>query len=613
MKYLVLAALAALTTLLAATRPAAQAPTMPVEEVRPGMIGVGRTVFHGSTIEEFTVHILGVLKNVVGPRRDLILARLEGGPLASTGVIAGMSGSPVYVDGRMIGAVSYSIGQFSKEPIAGITPIAEMTEATALAPTAPGTRPVAMSWPPSAADLITIWARDLGRTGPFAGEPSQTLMTGSALSPQVATQLRPIAVPMVASGFEPGVLAPLAAAFAERGLVPVSASAAGAQPPTRPASPGTTLRPGDAMGVALMTGDFMLGATGTVTHVDGDRVYGFGHPMYNLGPTEFPLTKADVQVILPSLLASSKLASFGDIVGTVQQDRATAVAGRLGGGPRLIPMSITLNSDRTPSRSFNVQVVKDVTFTPLLTYLAVANVLISYERAAGPASYTVRGTATIREHGEIAFEDIFTGDQPAGAASAYVAGPMTFLLKNASEPVDVERLTLTIDAVEQSRTARIERVWLDTDRPRPGREAVVQVLLRTNRGEALIKRVPVEIPVNATGPLQLLVADATRFAAEDRRQTRGAEVQPVAQMIRTFNRARRNNRLYVRLSATDEGAIVNGEPLSALPPSVLAVLEADRHSGTYSPLRTAVRGEWEVPVELAISGSRQLTITLDQP
>jgi hypothetical protein len=367
------------------------------------------------------------------------------------------------------------------------------------------------------------------------------------------------------------------------------------------------------MGVALMTGDFMLGATGTVTHVDGDRVYGFGHPMYNLGPTEFPLTQANVQVILPSLLSSSKLASFGEIVGTVQQDRATAVAGRLGAGPGMIPVNITLNSDRTPSRTFSVQVVKDVTFTPLLTYLTVANVLTSYERAAGPASYTVRGTATIREHGDIAFEDIFTGDQPAGAASAYVAGPMTFLLKNASEPVEVERLTLTIDAVEQSRTARIDRVWLDTDRPRAGRDTIVKVLLRTNRGEELIKSVSISIPENATGSLQLLVADANRFTAEDRRQTRGAEVQPVAQMIRTFNRARRSNRLYVRLSATDEGAIVNGEPLGALPPSVLSVLEADRQSGTYSPLRTAVRGEWEVPVELAISGSRQLTIALDQP
>ena len=591
--------------------PVAQTSVLPVDEVRAGMVGVGRTVFTGHKVEEFKVHILGVLKNVVGPRRNLVLARLEGGPLATTGVIAGMSGSPVYVDGRLLGAVSYSLGQFSKEPIAGITPIGEMTDATALAASAPGTRPIAMSWPPSPQELLAIWSRDLGRTRPFADDASRTLLTAdSSVSPAMAALLRPIAMPLVMSGFASDVVTSLTSTLSDRGFVPLSASSEQASA-TRPAS--RSLQPGDAMGVALLTGDFMLGATGTVTYVDGDRVYGFGHPMFNLGPTEFPLTHANVHVILPSLMASSKLASFGDVIGTVKQDRATAVAGRLGSGPKMIPMSITLNSDRTPSRTFNFSVVKDQTFTPLLTYLTIANVLTSYERGAGPASFTVKGTASIREHGDIAFEDIFTGDQPAGAASAYVAGPITFLLKNASEPVDVERLTLTIDATEQPRTARIDRVWLDTERPRAGRDATVKVLLRTNKGEEILKSVPIQIPVDASGTLQLLVADANRLTAEDRRQTRGGETQRVAQLIRTFNRARRSNRLYVRLSSSDDGAVVNGEPMAALPPSVLAVLEADRQSGTYSPLRSATRGEWEVPVELSISGSRQLTIALDQP
>ena len=591
--------------------PVAQTSVLPVDEVRAGMVGVGRTVFTGDKVEEFKVHILGVLKNVVGPRRNLVLARLEGGPLATTGVIAGMSGSPVYVDGRLLGAVSYSLGQFSKEPIAGITPIGEMTDATALAASAPGTRPIAMSWPPSPQELLAIWSRDLGRTRPFAEDASGTLLTAdSSVSPATAALLRPIALPLVMSGFASDVVTSLTSTLSDGGFVPLSASSEQASAtPTASRS----LQPGDAMGVALLTGDFMLGATGTVTYVDGDRVYGFGHPMFNLGPTEFPLTHANVHVILPSLMASSKLASFGDVIGTVKQDRATAVAGRLGSGPKMIPMSITLNSDRTPSRTFNFSVVKDQTFTPLLTYLTIANVLTSYERGAGPASFTVKGTASIREHGDIAFEDIFTGDQPAGAASAYVAGPITFLLKNASEPVDVERLTLTIDATEQPRTARIDRVWLDTERPRAGRDATVKVLLRTNKGEEILKSVPIQIPVDASGTLQLLVADANRLTAEDRRQTRGGETQRVAQLIRTFNRARRSNRLYVRLSSSDDGAVVNGEPMAALPPSVLAVLEADRQSGTYSPLRSATRGEWEVPVELSISGSRQLTIALDQP
>lgn len=595
---------------LAVAMPTAQTSFFPIDDVRPGMVGIGRTVFEGNTIEEFKVHIIGVLKNVVGPSRNIVLARLEGGPLEKTGVIAGMSGSPVYLDGRLLGAVSYQLGQFPKEPIAGITPIAEMMDATSIAPIAQGTRPVAITWPATPQDLLAIWSRDLGRMRPLSEDATMTLLSGEATLSRMAAMLQPISVPLVSAGFSPDVLAPLTPAFTERGFVPVTA------PPGVQAGVGhgsSTLRPGDAMGVALLTGDFVLGATGTVTHVDGDRLYGFGHPMYNLGPTEFPLTQADVHLVLPSLMTSSKLASFGNIVGTVQQDRATAVAGRLGNGPKMIPVSITLNSDRTPSRTFTFSMVRDVTFTPLLTYLTVANVLTSYERGAGPASYTVRGTATVREHGDIAFEDIFSGDQPAGAASAYVAGPLTFLMKNGSTQVDVEKVALTIDATEQSRTARIERVWLDTDRPRAGRAANVKVLLRTHKGEELVKTVPIQIPANASGTLQLLVADANRLSAEDRRSARGPETQEVTQLIRTFNKARRSNRLYVRLSSTDEGAVVNGEPLAALPPSVLAVLEADRNSGTYSPLRSATRGEWEVPVELAITGSRQLTIALDQP
>jgi hypothetical protein len=591
--------------------PSTQTRVMPIDEVRPGMVGVGRTVFQGHEIEEFTVNIIGVLKNVVGPNRDIILARLEGGPLAETGVIAGMSGSPVYIDGRLLGAVSYQLGQFPKEPIAGITPIGEMTDATALAPSVPGSRPVALSWPPTPQELFAIWRQGLGHAMPFAsGAP--TIVSGEASLSQVAALLRPISVPLVSAGFSADALGPLAAAFTDRGFLPMSSALAPAQP--RPVSTTSrTLRPGDAMGVALLTGDFVLGATGTVTHVDGDRVYGFGHPMYNLGPTEFPLTQADIHVVLPSLMTSSKLASFGDVVGTVQQDRATAVAGRLGAGPAMIPVTITLNSDRIPSRTFSFSMVRDHTFTPLLTYLTVANVLLSYERGAGPASYTVKGTATVRQHGELAFEDIFAGDQPANAASAYVAGPLTLLMRNAATPVEVEKLALTIDATEQSRTARVERVWLETNRPRAGRPANVKVLLRTNTGEDLLKTIPIDIPAHASGTMQLLVGDANRLSAEDRRLVRAAETQEVAQLIRTFNKARRSNRLYVRLSSPDVGAVINGEPLAALPPSVLAVLEADRNSGTYTPLRSATRGEWEMPVELAVSGSRQLTITLHQP
>ena len=526
-----------------------------------------------------------------------------------------MSGSPVYVDGRLMGAVSYSLGQFSTEPIAGITPIAEMLDATMMGGGSRTTRPVSLDTPFSPQQLLEVWSRDLNRVQPFVTEPSQALLVSGASADltRVGAMLRPIAVPMTASGFDASVIDPLSPSLTAAGFVPMSSSSATTQAARRTASEDRPLRPGDAVGVGLLTGDFELGATGTVTHVDGDRVYAFGHPLYNLGPTQFPMTRATVQVVLPSLMASSKLASFGDVIGTVQQDRATAIAGRLGPAPSLIPVTITLNSDRAPSKTFSFGVVRDFTFTPLLTYLSVANVLTSYERGAGPASYAIRGSASIKSQGELSFEDIFTGEQPAGGAAAYVAGPLTALLKNSAEPVDVEKIALTIDATEHQRSARIERVWLDTTRPRSGQRAVVNVAMRSARGEEIVRQVPIEIPANVSGPLQLIVADAARTAADDRRDTRGADLQRVSQLMRTFNRARKNNRLYVRLTSSDSGAVVNGEPMAGLPPSVLAVMEADRNSGTVASLRSMTRGEWEIPLDFAVTGSRQLSLTLDQP
>lgn len=593
--------------------PAAQVVTLPLEDVRPGMIGVGRTVFTGSKLEDFKVEILGVMRNVLAPKRNLILARLEGGPLAKTGVIAGMSGSPVYIDGKLVGAVSYSLGQFSTEPIAGITPIAEMLDATMMTGATRLSRPVAMSAFPTSRELMDIWSRDLGRSRTFVDEPSQAQMLSGVSSDltRMGAMLRPIAVPMIAAGFEASVLDPISPAFAAAGFVPMSNS----QSPNVGAAAVNTrpFQPGDAIGVGLLTGDFELGATGTVTYVDGDRVYAFGHPLYNLGPTQFPMTRADVQVVLPSLMSSSKLASFGEVVGTVQQDRATAIAGRMGTMPSLIPVTVTLNSDRGPSRTFNFGVVRDFTFTPLLTYLSVANVLTSYERGAGPASFAIRGNASIRSEGDLSFEDIFSGDQPAGAASAYIAGPLTALLKNSDENVQVEKISLTIDASEQQKLARIERVWLDTTRPRAGQDAIVNVALRDTRGQEIVKQVPIQIPSNLSGTLQLTVADAARTTADDRRDSRGADMQRVSQLMRTFNKARKNNRLYVRLTSSDAGAVVNGEPMAGLPPSVLAVIESDRNSGTVGSLRSMTRGEWELALDVAVTGSRQLTLSLDQP
>ena len=353
-----------------------------------------------------------------------------------------------------------------------------------------------------------------------------------------------------------------------------------------------------------------MGATGTVTHVDGSRVYAFGHPFFNFGPTAFPMTRAYIYTSLPSLMSSFKIASLGDVIGTVQQDRATAIAGTLGAGPRVIPINLTLESDRGPRRTFHYSVVDDQLFTPLLTYVALFNTLGSYERQFGAVTFTVKGKTAFAEHTDLNYEDIFTGDNPIAGASAYVAGPLTMLLGNDLEPVSVKSIDLTVSSSEEPRSATIERVWLDDVRPRAGRTVPLKVLTRSYRGTEKISTIPIDIPANASGQLSVMVTDGRQLnLLEQRELRRTLEPQSVAQMIRILNETRRNNRIYVRLLTGTPGAVVNGEALPSLPPSVLAVLEGDRSGGSFTPIKSATLGEWELPMDSATTGTRVLTIS----
>jgi hypothetical protein len=583
---------------------------MPVDEVKPGMRGTGISVFEGETRAEFQVEILGTLPNAVGPRRHLILARLSGQRLADTGVMQGMSGSPVYIDGRLVGAVSYSLGAFSKEPIAGITPIADMIDATNRATGTPApVRSVAadLPWPAPpaqfAAALRDAFARITSASAPIAlaGVDAPVL----AALPDHST-LRPISVAYTMAGFSGDT----AAAFTRALGAPVAAK--GTQTTIAASSAvSAALAPGDAVGVSLIRGDLTFGATGTVTHVDGERVYAFGHPFFNLGPTEFPLTRARVQTLLPSLNVSQKLAAIGDVVGTMRQDRSTAIAGTLGTGPALVPVTLTLQSDRAPARTFKFEIVKDQLFTPLLTFASIANTLQAYEREFGVATFLVRGTAQVRGHGAVAIDDVFSGDSPAIGAAASVSGPLSLLLRNERQPVQIDGVELAIQSFEEPRTASIERVWLGAREPRAGETVQVHVVTRSYRGEERTHTIPIRIPDGSSGTLSLIVSDGARLAfSEQREQRPPSPSDSVPQLIRAFNEARRNNRIYVKLTRATSGAIVGGEREPSLPPSVLAVIEGAQPGVVVQPLSSAVVGEWDVPSEEAITGQRTLPVVV---
>lgn len=599
----------AMVALLVSVGARAAAPPLdfiPIEDIHPGMVGEGRTVFSGDTIESFKVTIMGVLRNN-GPNSSMILATLEGGPLAHTGVIAGMSGSPVYVDGKLIGAVAFAF-PFAKDPIAGITPIQEMVDATAT----PSARraSVPLEFPLTSEKLAAVAPQGL-RPVPVQG----VSMTGAhLLAPYLGRNMAPIAMPTALLGFPAESFEAVAPLLRQLGMEPLMGGAA----PTGQSLSGVSLaddplEPGDAVGVGLVTGDLQIAATGTVTHVDPDdgSVYAFGHPLFNLGPIEYPMTRSTVHLVLPSLMNSFKMASSGDTIGTWVQDRSTAIKGVLNIRPRMIPIEVSVTTSRGDEKSYSMEVVDDQLFSPVLTYASLIAILQTTERQFGSQTVKVSAWVETSNNGIVNVEDVFTDQQAAVSAAAMVAAPLAFLLNNDFEDVRLEKVRVGVTATETPLTARVLRAWLDTDQVAPGGTVQLKVLLKSYRGDELLETVDVKVPPNVpTGPLKLMVADATTLSSVERREARDAFVpKDMSQLVRAINALRKNNRLYVRLTRADAGgAIVDGEYMGSLPPSVLNVLESDESGSGYTPLRNSTLWEHELVTDYNVSGVRVLNL-----
>ena len=592
----------------------AETARMPLDEVKIGMTGVGITVFRGAEREEFEVEVLGVLTNVMGPQRNIIVARLTGGPLATTGVIQGMSGSPVYIDGRLVGAVSYSLGSFSTDAIAGITPIEEMVATDAAATVVARRTPARLRMPVAEQDFAAVVRQTFGSVQAFAQQPTDVRAFGlpSFEGGRLATLLQPIATPLVLNGFAPELQAVWAAAFGVGGLATTVGGTMTAEAQLEVAD--QPLQPGDAIGASLVRGDLTLAGTGTVTMVEGDRVYAFGHPFYNLGPIRFPMTRAHVTTLLPSLALSSKIATIGQVLGTIDQDRSTGIYGSLGPGPKMIPIRMTLDEPgRDMQRTFSFEIIEDPLFSPILAYTTALSTFVTWTRDLGPRTYEVTSTVRLRDHGSVSSDDIYTGNSASAVAAAAVANPVATLFANDFELVEILGIDVAVTALEERQTATLERVWLDAVRPRAGDEVPLRILSRSHRGAELLETVMVKIPSHASGRLVIEVSDAATLAVQEQQEGRSlAEADSLDQLIRNLNDARRNNRIYVRLLRTDAGAVDRGEPLPSLPGSVLAVLEGNRSNGGLGRLREATLGEWELVGDHVVSGSRRLSITIER-
>jgi hypothetical protein len=602
-------AVVALLVATVATLPATgRSAHFPVADVTPGMTGEGVTRLEGGRKAAFKAHLLGVLDNVIGPRRQVILARLEGANLEHTGVIAGMSGSPVYVDGRLLGAVAYSMGQFSKEPIAGITPIGEMLDAAGPgAPSAPRTvaaLPFDLALSPER--LVEEWRRTLRVDAAFHAGDAQSAALGLPTTGGRGLELTPIATPLTMSGFGPETSSWIGSLFGAAGFAPVSgqASQAGA------ASSNEPLQPGDAVGVSLVSGDLALGATGTVTHVDGPRVLAFGHPFFNLGPTRMPMTRAEVITVVPSLLNSIKLASLGPAIGVMNQDRATAIGGMLGPAPRTIPLRVSHDTGNGTPRTFTLNVADDQLFTPLLVFVSVANVLQSYQRELGVATIQVSGAARIGD-AVLRFDDVYTGDSALVNASSSLAAPLSAILRSDLGAATIDGVDVAFRTDEQARTSRLGQSWLGNPRPRAGAAVRLHVETRTFRSGPTVHTLDVPVPAHAAGiPLQIRIVDGGALAQQEGRRRTIEQARSIPELVSLLNGSRRGDRWYVQLVRAARGTVVGGRDMPALPGTVLTVLDGTAPSTT---LDQEVLGEWEIRADAVATGQRTLSFTPAAP
>lgn len=579
----------------------------PIEDVKPGMKGVARTVFSGTEPEEFGVEILGVLPGFPGPRQSAIIARLSGANAERTGVFAGMSGSPVYIDGRLVGAIAFSF-PFSKEPIAGITPIKQMIdlfERGSDRNTREASEPRTFSFRELAS---TDWKPNMPKPAVTGSPLIASVAANSPLVSLLGQQFQPIATPVVFGGVSQEALALYAPQLQSNGLMPVSGiGGAAAITPLAPVTE-KTLLPGTSVSVQLVRGDYSVAASGTVTFRDGNRIYAFGHPFLSLGSSDMPMTESSVVTVIPNTNNSFKLAVPGQMVGNISQDRASGIYGQLGQAPKMIPVKINLHTSRDRTDTYSYEVANDSFLTPLLLNLTIFSTITSSERSLGDATISVSGKINIVGQEPIVVERRFSAANAPQLAAGSIAVPVNALLSSGFENVRIGGITMDINSSETKYAASLERIALDRTEAGRGETVEIQAYVRTESGKQFVQRIPVQIPRDV--PLgQLLVFVGDGGALQQGSAAQAFVPQDLSQLVGAINKVKKSDRLYVKLFRITSGAVIGTSELPNLPPSVIATLNSDRTSGGYTPTVLSPIYEKELPpADFVISGQQMIGI-----
>jgi hypothetical protein len=562
----------------------------PLSDVKPGMKGVVYTIFEGDQIEKVDLEVIGILHNAVGPKLDVILVRLLGDKVQQTGVVAGMSGSPVYIDGKLVGALALKLGTFTKEAIGGVTPIADMLEVQQPPTSIPAS---------SASDAAP-------RTGlSLPQEFAQRTSVGGS-----GQFLVPIETPLIAAGLYPETLARFGKEFSSWGMAVMAGGTAAPSPDD------AKLKPGDMVGIDLVRGDLSISSGCTVTTVQDDSILACGHPLFGFGKVAMPMSRAHVVMTLASAQSSTKIITTGATIGTLTQDRQTAIMGKLGAGPSMIPLDVTLNTS-AEEKKYHFEVIESPELTPTLVAAVAYNGIIGSPAYGEGPTLQLEGAIEIKGHTPVHLDDLFApADQTTPAAlfaALEVQSAFSQIYSNPYEPPQIERVLLRVKALPERQWATIDSAWLDRSAVRPGETVAVKVLLRPYRGATFVQEIPVTVPAQTTrGTLQLVISDAAflnrnvqSLAASSQGQLQGLE-----ELVELINRERHNDRLYATLLQPTPTVLVQDKEMPNIPLSAINVLNQRQNPGNARLLWQSTEGEWSVPMHQVITGQHILTITV---
>jgi hypothetical protein len=583
---------------------------MKASELKPGMQATAWTVFVGSEPEAVPIEIIGLWKNAWGPKQDVIIGKM-GGKAQRTNVAGGMSGSPVYIDGKLIGAVALRLSVFSPDAICGITPIELMLEINELDQSRPSD------------------ARTPDRAAPRAqvAVPGELLAQAVAAgaSPNLLRQaplLTPIETPLTFSGFNENVLREFGPLFQQLGVSAVQGGAGSAIYATKPAADWKdALQPGGVIAGVLVSGDMSVTGLGTVTYNDGKRVLGFGHPFFNLGPVNMPMSKGEVLMVLSSAFQPNKIANATEIVGELTQDRHSGIMGILGQQSEMIPVSVNVRSfgvsNTAPSeKQFRFNVFVNQKWTPYLMMVTLFNTVSGVNEFMDEATYRLTGTVEMDGQPNLSLTTMqASGDMPMPAPmllAGWWGDKFNRLFLNSVKTPKLKSVNVTVDLLPERRVASIENAWVSSSEVRPGEDMPVKVFLRPYRGERIEREFKIRVPVGlAKGDHRILLSDAD---TANRMQNMAGFMNryiDLPQTVSLINQERSNNKLYVSLLQSSPTAYYDDKTMPSLPASVLNVMQAGRASNR--PVITSPESATQqaaIPFDYVVSGSYSLKITV---